>query len=503
LETAQLNQPGIAQPAQPAQADSAQLSALLSLFAVPVLGFLGFGFGLALRLPSDQIKVLGLGIATGTLLLTVAAIDRTRPRARRNLLLSIFSLAYAVRFVFPVFVFYLGSNGYDPEVNPSPIPLTPDTIAPGLIAALVGFVVFLAGFLLPIGGAAARAIPKLRREWSLETALGVAIVAIPLGWAVLLASMLGLIPERAGSGVLGAIASGTTIGIGLIVLGYRRYRSRVALLLLLLMIPPTMLFNFFTSVKVLFLMPILMLGIVHIIVTRRLRTWWVAAGLIGMALFYPVAKAYREYMMLNEFSTLQVIASPQRAIGLIKSVASGSSPGEYLEGGFMTTAARLDGLGILSVILRDTGTRVPYQNGRTLSFIPLSYVPRLFWKDKPKFETGQWVTDNYGHGPQIESSTGCTWLGELYFNFGWIGLVVGMTLMGVWLRFLQDYFLGIDATIPALLTGVVAILTIVHGLEADLIAPTSGLVIRCAPILIAHFLVSFFTRPPTRLPAPI
>jgi hypothetical protein len=113
------------------------------------------------------------------------------------------------------------------------------------------------------------------------------------------------------------------------------------------------------------------------------------------------------------------------------------------------------------------------------------------------------VTDNYGNGPDIESSTGCTWLGELYFNFGWIGLVVGMALVGIWLRFLQDYFLGIDATIPALLTGVVAILTIVHGLEADLISPTSGLVIRCAPILIAHLLVTSFTPPPARLPAPI
>src|SRR6185295_2384993 len=121
---------------------------------------------------------------------------------------------------------------------------------------------------------------------------------------------------------------------------------------------------------------------------------WVAAGLIGMALFYPVAKSYREYMMLNEYSTLQMISSPQRAIGLIRSVTSGSNPVEYVQGGLMTTAARLDGLGILSVILRDTGTRVPYQNGRTLSYIPLSYVPRVLWKDKPRFETGQWVTDN-------------------------------------------------------------------------------------------------------------
>ena len=47
----------------------------------------------------------------------------------------------------------------------------------------------------------------------------------------------------------------------------------------------------------------------------------------------------------------------------------------------MITAMRLDGLGILSVIVRDAGHRVPYQDGRTLAYIPMSYVPRLLWPE--------------------------------------------------------------------------------------------------------------------------
>jgi hypothetical protein len=478
------------------------LIVLLRLFLVPVLGFLGFFVALAIGIPSDRIGLLGLAIATGTLILTVTAVDRARPRERRGLLLSIFSFSYACFVVLPVFVFYLGDAGYLPEASPNPIPLTPPVVTRGLLAALVGYAVLLAGYALPLGGMTAKIVPRMRREWSAETALVVALLTIPLGWVVLLGTQIGLIPARAGSGVLGAISSGTTFGIGLIVLCYQRYRWRPALVALALVIPPTMLFNFFTSSKGLFLRPLVMIVIVHVIVTRQLRAWWIVGFIALMALMYPVSMAYRNYMIENRLRAVQVIASPQRAFDLMANMVATSDPADYLKTGINTTARRLDALGILSVILRDSGTRVPFQGGWSLAYIPMSYVPRLVWPGKPSFETGQWVTDHFGY-PGIVSSTGCTWIGELYFNFGWTGLLVGMTLLGVWFRFLQESFLGIDATIPAMLAGTVAILTIAPGLGGDLLGPTNGVIFNVTPIVLTHLLVCRFTRPPARLPPPL
>jgi len=191
------------------------------------------------------------------------------------------------------------------------------------------------------------------------------------------------------------------------------------------------------------------------------------------------------------------------AARLMASVLSNADPVEYMRTGIDSTARRFDGLGILSVILRDSGTRVPFQSGWSVAYIPLSYVPRLLWPGKPKFDTGIWVTSNFGYGPHIESSTGSTWLGELYFNFGWTGLLVGMGLLGVWFRFLQDSFLRMDSTIPAMLAGVVAIMTIAPNIGGDLLGVTSGVVFSITPVILIHQLVRYLTPTPRRLPPPL
>lgn len=479
------------------------LVVLLRLFAVPLLGFFCFGLGIGLGVPSDRIALLGVTVATGTLILTVVAVDRTRPRERRNLLLSIFSFSYFAFFIVPVLVYYLGDAGYTSDASPNQVAFTPPDVTRGMLAAFAGYVMLLAGYALPLGRVAANAVPRMRREWSAEAALGVALVIIPLGWAVTLGSQLGLIPARAGSGVLGAIAAGTGFGIGLIALVYQRYRSRAALVLLGVVIPPSMMFNFFTGSKIQFLMPLVMIVMSHIIVTRRLRAWWIVGFLAVMSLFYPVAQVYRLYIAHNNLNAVQVIASPHNIVGLLASFATSFELSEYLETGINATARRLDGLGILCVIMRDAGTRVPFQGGWSIAYIPLAYIPRLLWAGKPSLGIGQWVTDNFGSGPDIISSTGATWMGEFYFNFGWTGLLIGMVVMGAWLRFLQESFLGMDATIPAMLAGIIAILTLAAGVGGDLLAAFNTVIFRVAPIMLIHLAVRTVTPPPARPPPPL
>jgi hypothetical protein len=266
-----------------------------------------------------------------------------------------------------------------------------------------------------------------------------------------------------------------------------------------------MFFNFFTGSKELFLMPAAIIAAVHMIVTRRLRMWWIVAAFFVLTVLYPITRAYRDYAWEwgHNLTAVQVIANPGRVLNELAGVASNAFSLEYVQSGMLVTVGRIDTLGMLSTVVRDAGTVVPFQHGRTLAFIPMSFVPRLLWPGKPIFETAQWITDNFGAGPHIRSATASTWMGELFFNFGWSGLLIGMGLIGIYFRFLQDYFLRLDATIPALLAGVVTIFTLAVTLEADLVPATSGLMFRLAPIVLTHMVVSVIMPPPAKAPPPL
>lgn len=485
------------------QSPSIVVGAMLRLLALPLVAIVAVGIAIATGLPANRVPLLAATLVLMSVLLGFVAVDRLRPREQRNLLLMIFSCAYLVMFVIPVFVFYLGDRGYMPEFIPNPVALTPQTVTFGVIAATIGYLALLAGNLLPVGRGFARFVPQMRREWSAETTLVVALLIIPMGWVVRLVSEFGWLPERAGSGVLGAVSSFTEFGIALLVLCYHRYKSRGAVMLLGIFLPLTVLFGFFGGTKSAVLRPLVMIVIVHIMVTRRLRAWWVVGFVVLMAVFYPISEVYRAYAWTRKLSAIEVIASPQTALRVIEQFGAATSVGEHMMFGLNATSQRLDGISILSVIMRDAGTRVPFQGGWTIAYIPMSFVPRLLWPGKPKFMVGQWVTDNFGGGPHVSSSTGATWVGEFYYNFGWPGVLIGMLTLGIWFRFLQESFLRVDATIPSVFAGVVTIVGLCTGIDGELIGATNAVVFNVTPIVILHLLVCFFTAPPKRLPLPL
>jgi hypothetical protein len=83
-----------------------------------------------------------------------------------------------------------------------------------------------------------------------------------------------------------------------------------------------------------------------------------------------------------------------------------------------------------------TPTYVPYWNGYTYNSFFYALIPRFIFPDKPKKTLGS----EFGHRYQLlDSSDGTTSynlpiLVELYINFGEVGVVLGMFLMGLIIR---------------------------------------------------------------------
>ena len=467
--------------------------AALGLASLPILGLLVFAIGMALGTRPAHVPMLALALVTGLLSLVPLLLDQARPPERRHLFITLLSISWGIGFALPVFTRYFALGGYDPSLGPTTLlGMHPSDVVNGQVLVLVGFVAMLSGYAAPLGAVLARGLPQPRRDWSLTGALAVALVMIPLGWALFLMGQFGVVPRWAGSGVLGVLAATATFGIALLMAVYLRYRSRVAFLILWAAIPPTMGFNFFTGSKGLFFAPLAMVGLTYVVVRRKFRIRWGVAAVVAIALFFPIAQFYREVVLDNNTRrSVDVLANPQDAVRRMSTYASTFEFRELFLEGLGMTSVRFSGLDLAAIIMRETPDRIPFQGGWTIGYVFLAYIPRVLWPGKPMLSIGQWVTDNYGGGPGIRSQTGPTWVGELYFNFGWSGVVIGMFLLGIYFRVLNGSVYQARAPLPVVWTAVAAAYYVVPAVNSSLTPPINVVPFYGGMILAIHLIVLF------------
>lgn len=71
-----------------------------------------------------------------------------------------------------------------------------------------------------------------------------------------------------------------------------------------------------------------------------------------------------------------------------------------------------------------------------------SLIPRPLWRNKPMVgEFGLWFTRIYLDIPRSNSSNGPTVFGDLYRNYGFVGVLLGMFLVGIYLRIIYEKFI--------------------------------------------------------------
>lgn len=132
-------------------------------------------------------------------------------------------------------------------------------------------------------------------------------------------------------------------------------------------------------------------------------------------------------------------------------------PSEYVLGSIDYVALRLftEPIAVGYIVTRVEAEG--YSNGRELAYLAWAVIPRLIWKDKPLVSRGEWFTSETGFSMNEETattSTGMTSPGELYWNFGWIGVAMGMAFLGyllsrlLWRLALPDPRASLVAMLP-------------------------------------------------------
>ncbi|UQA62384.1 hypothetical protein [Polyangium aurulentum] len=77
--------------------------------------------------------------------------------------------------------------------------------------------------------------------------------------------------------------------------------------------------------------------------------------------------------------------------------------------------------------------RAGLRYGETMEYLAYAFVPRVFWEDKPGVSRGAWFNSYLGaaaHESESTTSVGQTATGELYWNFGIAGVILGLGVIG-------------------------------------------------------------------------
>jgi hypothetical protein len=475
-----------------ARRDLAAASAYALL--VPFFALIVCVISLLMGVRGQELLMVALAMLTTVIAFIPVVVQRLIPPERRHLFISFLSLVFVLYFALPVFTQYFWAVQDNFSVT-ALYNIELEDVIFGQIAAIIALISLLIGFALPLGSLIRTALPLPRHEWGEQNSLLVAVSVILLGWVVFLSGRVGLgfIPTSLGSGAVGSVGSFYVFGIALLTIVYLKFQSRTALSLMLFFIPISMFFGFLTGSKSSVLLPAAMVALAHIVTTRQVRASWFIGAIIAITLLYPVAQFYRSVVQVgNTLSAAQVLSDPNRMILLLSTFADTIDPAEYLTAGIRSATSRLSALGILSVIVRDTGDRIPFQGGWTLAMAAVSFVPRVIWPGKPAMAIGVWVTENFGSGPGINSATGPSQIGEFYFSYGWAGVILGWTLLGIYFRAISELFFRPNAPTPALLTAVIALWTTVPALQGTLLNFTSGFLFIAVYVAVLHLLVRVF-----------
>jgi hypothetical protein len=200
--------------------------------------------------------------------------------------------------------------------------------------------------------------------------------------------------------------------------------------------------------------------------------------------------------LLNPVSSLSALAAIRKkvdAVGL----------GPTLVHGAKTTFERSADMDLLADVVKRTPSEIPYWDGYTYRSLIGVAVPRLLWPDKPTKEIGQAFGHRYGYlnWNNLATSINLPFLIEFYLNFGFIGVLAGMAIVGATYRSLDELVNHPAQDLLTSLFGVIVLVPLLM-LESDFSLTFGGLLLNGLALYIVSATIRNSGRLNTRLPYP-
>lgn len=312
------------------------------------------------------------------------------------------------------------------------------------IAVLLGALCTIAGYIFAARLAAPSVTTDASSDWSDGAVLLTGSACFLLGTTAMAYLSLFAVVENSGHAnekgfdAMGplltfAVMLGQMIqplGVVILAYGYAKFRTLPWLALIVALVFIQFVLGFLTDTKGTSLLGILLVAVTQSLWDGKVSKAWVIGVVVFATLLFPILQANRVVRDERGFNRQQALEH----IDLVVQAAIEARDKVYEERGgqrAQTFLERTSGENALELLFEHVGVDKPFLNGRTLIALPYAFVPRLILPDKEDVEVGQLYNQTFLHGSKNDFTyISVSELGELYWNFGWPGVIIGSILGG-------------------------------------------------------------------------
>jgi hypothetical protein len=169
---------------------------------------------------------------------------------------------------------------------------------------------------------------------------------------------------------------------------------------------------------------------------------WIVIAALSLAAMVGMRSVAMEYRARSWFAETQLSLVERAGLmgRLMVQKVEAEGAVTTVQDGWEIVAGRSANLDLLADVVRQTGSTVPFWGGETYLSLVGFAVPRFIWPSKPTKTLGQDFGHRYGYLDSWDTWTSINlpFLIEFYANFGEVGVLVGMVIVGLLYRLLDN-----------------------------------------------------------------
>jgi hypothetical protein len=362
-------------------------------------------------------------------------------------------------------------------------------VTKGELVILGGLISLFVGYSLAVGlFKGVRNLP-FKAEWKTEKTVIMGILCLVIGlYATFLAQISVDYSQKIDMGS-GANAALIVLGrmlepVGAVLISYAYLKTKsFGLLLLVLAIAAVKLpIGILLNSKEIGLTFAAIFIMTNWLYTGKIPLRWISIFALVVIIYFPLSYAYRSALGSKGLSVSKSFEQADKLVEKAKEAKKKNT-----QSGIDSFAARNDYKTLVELIVSKTGKTVNFQRGHTFVELPFVFVPRLVYPGKPTVSVGQLFNREFRISLNKNTYISTSFLGEMYWNFGWKGALLGMLCMG--------FFWGVigsvanireRATVARVLVLICAIYLLILRFETGIAQQTILFLRSCLIILILH-----------------